>query len=250
MHPSAPLLRRTLLATTAALITSRTMAEKVIGKRPWAPNAGEPPRAVMPGPWQFFTPEEGTLMEAVADRIIPPDPPGSANPIAGGKDAGCAIYIDRQLSGPYGASIGLYMAPPFMEGSPEQGDQSPLTPAARYRQALAAMDAHVRAANAGKRFHELSPDAQDALLAQMEQGHVQLGSQPSAKVFKFLVTDVKQGFFADPIYGGNKDMAGWRMIGFPGARYDYSDWISRHNEPYPLPPVSIGGRPAWTVQGG
>ena len=37
------------------------------------------------------------------------------------------------------------------------------------------------------------------------------------------------------------------MIGFPGARYDYRDWIERHNQPFPLPPVSIGGgRPDWT----
>ena len=51
-----------------------------------------------------------------------------------------------------------------------------------------------------------------------------------------------EGFFADPIYGGNRDMAGWKMIGFPGARYDYRDWVSRHNERYPYPPVSIQGR--------
>ena len=50
------------------------------------------------------------------------------------------------------------------------------------------------------------------------------------------------GFFADPIYGGNRDMCAWKMIGFPGARYDYRDWVGRHNERYPHPPVSIGGR--------
>jgi gluconate 2-dehydrogenase gamma chain len=49
-------------------------------------------------------------------------------------------------------------------------------------------------------------------------------------------------FFADPVYGGNRDMAAWKMIGFPGARYDYRDWIDRHNERYPHPPISIAGR--------
>ena len=56
--------------------------------------------------------------------------------------------------------------------------------------------------------------------------------------------DTREGFFADPIYGGNRDMVGWKMIGFPGARYDYRDWVSRHNERYPYPPVSIQGRAA------
>ena len=47
------------------------------------------------------------------------------------------------------------------------------------------------------------------------------------------------GFFADPIYGGNRDMVAWKMIGYPGARYNYLDWIDRHNERFPLPPVSL-----------
>ena len=43
--------------------------------------------------------------------------------------------------------------------------------------------------------------------------------------FDQAVTDVQTGFFADPIYGGNRDMVAWKMIGFPGARYNYLDWI-------------------------
>jgi gluconate 2-dehydrogenase gamma chain len=34
------------------------------------------------------------------------------------------------------------------------------------------------------------------------------------------------------------------MIGFPGARYDYRDWVGRHNERFPLPPIGIGGATA------
>ena len=52
---------------------------------------------------------------------------------------------------------------------------------------------------------------------------------------------MQMGFFADPIYGGNRDMVAWKMIGFPGARYNYLDWVERHNERFPLPPVSIDG---------
>jgi gluconate 2-dehydrogenase gamma chain len=54
------------------------------------------------------------------------------------------------------------------------------------------------------------------------------------------------GFFADPLYGGNRDMVGWKMIGYPGARYNYLDWVERHNERFPLPPVSLIGRADWS----
>ncbi len=73
---------------------------------------------VRPGAWIFFTPEEGAAVEAIVDRIIPPDAE-----ITGGKDAGCAVFIDRQLAGPYGDSQGLYLNAPFLNGTPQQGDQ-------------------------------------------------------------------------------------------------------------------------------
>ena len=41
---------------------------------------------------------------------------------------------------------------------------------------------------------------------------------------------VPEGFFSDPVYGGNRNMVGWSMIGFPGTRYDYRDLVDRHNE--------------------
>ena len=84
------------------------------------------------------------------------------------------------------------------------------------------------------------------MLGELEKGSIQLRDQDAKAFFKHLVKDTREGFFADPIYGGNRDMAGWKMIGFPGARYDYRDWVSRHNERYPYPPVSIQGRAGWT----
>jgi gluconate 2-dehydrogenase gamma chain len=43
-------------------------------------------------------------------------------------------------------------------------------------------------------------------------------------------------------------MAAWKMIGFPGARYDYRDYVKKHGEQFPLPPVSLYGRPAWNPE--
>src|ERR1700756_3129230 len=140
--------RRELLLTTAiTLIFSTTSASAldVKGSLPWAANAGSPPTPVQPGPWVYFTAEEGAAIEALVDRLIPPDPQ-----TPGGKDAGCAVFIDRQLAGPYGEARGLYMRPPFQEGAQDQGPQSPLTPAMRYRRSLAALDKHCQASFAGK----------------------------------------------------------------------------------------------------
>ena len=67
----------------------------------------------------------------------------------------------------------------------------------------------------------------------------------SKAFFQLLWQNTKEGFFADPVYGGNRNMVGWKMIGFPGARYDYRDWIDKHNQPYPLPPVGLADHPDW-----
>jgi gluconate 2-dehydrogenase gamma chain len=79
---------------------------------PWRPFAGDPPQAVKPGPWEFFTPEESAAVEALVDRLIPPDPETSS-----GKDIGCAVFTGRQLAGPHGSAAGLYWSPPFRAGA-------------------------------------------------------------------------------------------------------------------------------------
>ena len=240
--------RRELLTGTALLLLLSMMplhARPILSRIPWEPHGG-PPIPVEPGPWLVFTPEEGAAVEAIVDRLIPPDPDA-----AGGKEAGCAVFIDRQLAGPYGSSQRLYMAGPFMQGTPQQGYQSPLTPAMQYRRGLAALDKYCRASFGGTRFAGLADEQKDRLLAGLEAGSVKLDGANSKTFFKQLLTNTREGFFADPLYGGNRNMVGWKMLGFPGARYDYSDWVERHDERFPLPPVSIaGGRPQWNAMMG
>ncbi len=243
-----PLFRRGLLAGTAAaaaLIAAPVgRAIELHGMPTWDPQRDAPPEPVQPGPWRFFTPEEGAAVEALVDRLIPPDPQW-----AGGKDAGCAVFIDRQLAGAFGESRGLYMRPPFQDGDPQQGQQSPLTPAMRYRRSLAALDQYCRSTFAGKGFDELPDDQKDKVIAGLEKGSVTLTGVSGRGFFDLLLQNTREGFFADPLYGGNRDMVGWKMIGFPGARYDYRDWVERYNEKYPRPPVALTGRPEWTVRG-
>jgi gluconate 2-dehydrogenase gamma chain len=135
-----------------------------------------------------------------------------------------------------------------MPGATTQGYQSPDAPAARYRAGLKAVADYVKTTFSGKSFAGLAPADQDKVLAGLETGSIALQGANAAEFFALLLQNTEEGFFADPIYGGNRDMAAWKMIGFPGARYDYRDWVERHNEPYPLPPVSIMGRPDWTVR--
>ena len=230
-----------LLATASGLAAATARAASISRGLPWAPDQADPPQPAVPGPWAFFTPEEGAAVEALVDRLIPPDPD-----TPGGKDAGCAVFIDRQLAGGYGSARGLYMRPPFHDGTKQQGMQSPLTPADRYRRSLAALDRSCRAAFAGRPFAQLTGEQQDGIIHRLESGPSPIAGVNGRAFFELLIKDTQQGFLADPIYGGNRDMCAWKMIGFPGARYDYRDWIGRHNEPYPHPPIGIGTHPDWT----
>lgn len=234
--------RRELVTGTAMLLAGTSVgAHTVFNGLPWAPNAGNPPTPVKPGPWQFFTAVEARAIEALADRIIPPDPQ-----TPGGKDSGCAVFIDRQLAGPYGRQDGLYVSPPFQSGTQNQGPQTESGPAQSYREGLAALEQFCKSKHAGKVFAELSESEQDAVLTGLEKSELKLEGADGRAFFQQVIKDVQMGFFADPIYGGNRDMVAWKMIGYPGTRYNYLDWINRHNEPFPLPPVSMAGRAEWT----
>lgn len=246
---SGGLTRRELLGSSAALLVGAAapgaaQALTFRGTPEWKPlaNVAVEPVDESAG-WQFFTEEEAATVEAIVERLIPADDLSIS-----GKEAGCAIFIDRQLAGAYGGFERLYMHGPFQDGTPEQGDQSPLTPGQRYRIGLAALDDHCRREH-DARFAELESDRRDQILSQLEQEQVQLDDIDSQLFFELVLTNTMEGFFADPLYGGNRDMASWKMLGFPGARYDYRDYIERHNEDLEFTPVSIGGRSDWQAQG-
>ncbi|HWG06996.1 MAG TPA: gluconate 2-dehydrogenase subunit 3 family protein [Beijerinckiaceae bacterium] len=242
---SQPSRRRFLAASSLALLFSSatsSFAAVIRGVLPFASKA-YPPEPVDPQGWRYFTTAEAATVEAIVDRLIPPDPQ-----TPGGKECGCAIFIDHQLAGPYGRYDGYYMSGPFRDGSKEQGPQSPTTPAEQYRKALSALDAYCNKVHGGVTFSALSDSEKDSVLGGLESGKIALEEVDGGSFFNLILKDAQQGFLADPIYGGNKNMAGWKMIGFPGARYDYRDWVDKHNQPYPHPPVSIADHPGWSVK--
>jgi gluconate 2-dehydrogenase gamma chain len=236
--------RRLLVSSAFALFAggiSKTLARTIGGNIPWTPFAAAPPQPAPDAGWVFFTAKEAAAVEAIVERLIPADELSPS-----GKEAGCAVFIDRQLAGPFGDSRKLYMEAPFHIGTPTQGPQSGITPAERYRKGLAALDAQCREAFGGKNFVALAPGQRDELLHQMEERESNPADPADPRsLFELLLQNTMEGFFADPIYGGNREMAGWKMIGFPGYRYDYRNYVRRYNEAYGLPPLSIGGRPAW-----
>ena len=238
-HPRA-LSRRRLLASVAAvpILAASANGLSISGSAPWSPFAGEPPRPVNPLGWYFFTPGEAATVEAIVDRLIPTD---HLSP--GGKDCGCAVFIDRQLAGAFGQASRLYTKGPFMPGLSTQGYQGDLTPAGRYRLGLRALNDYTDTTYK-RDFRSLSLDQQDTVLAGLDGGKITLKLRPgfsTKEFFELVLQNTMEGFFADPLYGGNKGMASWKMIGFPGARYDYRDHIGKHNQPYPKGPVSIYG---------
>jgi gluconate 2-dehydrogenase gamma chain len=220
-----------------AAMGSGVRAETVTGKLPWTPGAASPPQPLDTSIWHFFNTAEVAAMEALVERLIPTDPK-----TPGGKDAGCAHFIDGQLAGPFGSYQGWYMEGPFEHGTPQQGMQDQSTPAQLYRAALQALDAYAKGHFAGNAFAALAVTDQDALLSGLDGGTVTLDGVDGKRFFELLLQNTMEGFFADPLYGGNRDMVGWKMLGFPGARYDNRDYVDLHGQALDAPPVSILSR--------
>ena len=237
--------RRSLVGSLAFLLMTSVSARALTISQglPWNASSSTPPLQVQPGPWTFFTWQEASLVEAIVDRLIPADERG-----VGGKDAGCALFIDRQLSGPYGSGAGTYTDAPFSNGTASQGFQRDASPGRRYREGIKALTAYVEKTFPGRAFGQILPNEQDAILAGIETGKIALDGANAAEFFALILQNTTEGFFADPVYGGNRDMAGWKLLGFPGARYDYRDWVDRHNEVFPLPPTGIMGRSDWSAR--
>ncbi|MGA0599909.1 gluconate 2-dehydrogenase subunit 3 family protein [Caulobacter sp. KR2-114] len=215
--------------------------QTIAGEVPWQEGAADVPPGAEGTDFRFFTGPERAFIEAAVDRLIPKSPEGPS-----GTEANVPFFLDRQLAGPFGRGDHFFLGGPWKAGTPEQGYQLRFAPAQLYRAAIAAVDRYVGGQFSGAVFARLADPDQDKVLKGLEAGTIQLdGGVPAKAFFAMLLQNTKEGYFSDPIYGGNKDMGGWKMIGFPGAHYDYSNWISRHGERVPYPPVGFKGRPGW-----
>lgn len=198
-----------------------------------APVARQTNKAYSP---TYFTQQEWAFITAAVDHLIPADEYGP-----GAIQAGVPEFIDRQMEMPYGHGKLWYMQGPFHPDSvPEMGYQINQSPRQAYRHGIQDCDAWCSKKH-GKIFAELDRPTQDKVLKDLQAGKIELESVPAKTFFDYLLSNTKEGFFADPMYGGNKGMVGWKLVGFPGARGDFMDWVDQPNAKYPYGPVSISG---------
>jgi gluconate 2-dehydrogenase gamma chain len=233
LHPRRVFLRQVAAVVGAAPLTLAP-AVGVAATVPASGGAPAPDPAPTEHAWLFFNGDEARVLEAAVARIIPADDTGP-----GATEAGVAVFIDRQLASAWGNGDHLYRQPPFTSGTPQQGYQLAFTPAEMFRLGFAKLDESARKAH-GVAFADLTAQQQDELLAQAEHGKLDFGSLPSAVFFGALLDAAMEGFFSDPIYGGNRDKIGWKLVGFPGVHASYANDIARHGVAWTRPPASIG----------
>jgi gluconate 2-dehydrogenase gamma chain len=175
-------------------------------------NAAEAATTTAADGYAFFNLAEAAFVEALVDHMVPAD---ELSPK--GTDIGINVYIDRALAGAWGKGERLYMQGPWKLGTPSQGYQLPLTPAQLYRAGIEATNAHCRKIY-GKSFDLLNEQQREEVLVALSTGKLTFENGLPARVFwTTLYQTVMEGMFSDPIYGGNRDKAGWRLLGFPGA---------------------------------
>jgi gluconate 2-dehydrogenase gamma chain len=185
--------------------------------------------------WLTLTPTEAEFVKAAVDTLIPAD---ELTP--SGTDVGLAVFIDRQLAGAFGNGARLYRQGPFLPAKPELGYQLSLTPREFFRAGIEATNAWTTKTY-GREFDRLTPEQREEAMKALESGKAEFqGSFTSAFFFDQLLQLTMEGFFADPIYGGNKDKVAWKMIGFPGLPASYRDEIKTYfNKKYDKGPLSI-----------
>jgi gluconate 2-dehydrogenase gamma chain len=174
-------------------------------------------------------PDEAAFIEALINIMCPADE-FSPN----GVDCGLAIYIDRQLAGPYGQGDGRYQRGPFKQGKPELGLQLPLTPEQFCKAGIAAVNlACIR--DHGATFDQLAPASAEAVLKEIEAGGMTDDRLPLASWFNDIIYPLfTEACFADPMYGGNRGAVFWKMIGYPGLPATHTiDMVRYRGKPFP-----------------
>lgn len=219
----------TLLTTVPVVGVSEQMAGMDMSTPDTTPSAGG---AMPQTTYLFFNSDEAAFVEAAVARLIPAD-----EQWGGALEAGVPNYMDKALNGAWGAGERLYRSGPWQMGTPSQGYQLPFTPAEFFRTALTAIINEL--AKAGTPFPTMGAEQQDAYLHSLETGGRNLDGVPSDVFFAALWQCTLEGFFSDPVYGGNYDMISWRMIGFPGAYASYYDLVDKHGIKIDREPMSL-----------
>ena len=237
--PQEPIPRRQFLleacvagtAVAATPLPTTTRAEAQVGQP--APASG-PAASPETEAFQTLHPSEVAFFMAAVDTIIPADELSPS-----GTECGVVTFIDRQLAGAWGSGAKMYRNGPFRKGKPEYGYQLQLTPREFFAAGIVATNAWVTKTY-GKDFDRLPAKERHDVLQALDQGRVDLVDFNGKEFFEALLQLSMEGFFSDPIYGGNRNKVSWKMIGFPGLPATYANLIEPYrNKRYAVDPQSI-----------
>ena len=219
----------------SAVVSSAAVATTASTMLPQSAQAQQPAPTTPAAGYAFLNLEEAAFVETLVDHMVPAD---ALSPK--GTDIGINIFIDRALAGAWGNGDRLYMQGPWKRGVPSQGYQLPLTPAQLYRAGIEATNAHCRKTY-GKPFDGLTEAQREEVLVELSTGKIAFaGGLPVRDFWSALYQTVMQGMFSDPIYGGNRNKAGWKLIGFPGAIAVHRENVEKYRDKkFPTNPVSI-----------
>ena len=195
-------------AAGAGLATEARAQDHTQDHTHMAPPAAAQPMGPMEGHGAFFNDDDAATMTAFTERLWPaaPNKPGAT-------EAGVLNYIDLALAGAY-------------------ADQQDF-----YRRGLTQLDAYCKSAH-GKAFADLDAAMQDDVIRALEQGKATGFVWPPAQAFFNTVrTHTMEGMFADPVYGGNRDFAGWRQVNFPGAQPVFTAADMQSREAFTRAPI-------------
>ncbi|SFD81713.1 gluconate 2-dehydrogenase gamma chain [Paenibacillus catalpae] len=180
----------------------------------------------------FFNQDQFLTAEAAAERLFPADDLGP-----GAKELGVAFFMDHQMDSQYGYNARDYMLPPYYKSEETQGYQLIF----KRRELIAlGLDAMNQYSNTKykKPFVEIAPEEQDAVLTAFEKNDIGIKDVPASNFFAMFLNLTLEGAYSDPLYGGNRNMAGWKMRNFPGNQMSYTEYIDKE-EFVKLEPLSL-----------
>jgi hypothetical protein len=201
-----------------------------------------------------FTGAQRTLLEQLADVILPPDDQ------PGGAKLGAVAYIETLIQAFYGVGTPrIYAGGPFSNRNPNPDGSYPDNDFANFIELDRVNDASWRLFVFGSSALPNGAPNEALLgpvvglqqqLAQGLDGAAAMKIADPAKLFDQLPEDfrtllielVTEAAFAAPEYGGNPGLAGWNMIHFEGdsmpqgySRFDGTSYIERPEAPLSTP---------------
>jgi len=230
-----PIPRRSfLVGAGTAVAASLTPAEPAQAQAQQTKPAAAAATTSEPEAYLTLTAPEAAFLSAAVDAFIPAD---ELTP--SGSECGVVTFIDRQLASAWGGGAKMYRQGPFRKAKAEYGYQLPLTPRQFFEAGIVAVNAWTRKLH-GKDFDRLAAKERDDALKALEQGKAELADFDGKPFFEALLQITMEGFFADPIYGGNRNKVAWKMVGFPGLPAVYANLIEEYRtKRYVAEPQSI-----------